>query len=201
MKKYKIIYADPAWNYNGQIYERGGTQNHYKTMDTNEIASLNVEEISDWDSVCFMWATFPKLEDALYVMRCWGFTYKTVAFTWVKKNKKADTPFFGMGKWTRSNAEICLIGVKNNIQRQSASVSQVIISEILEHSKKPDEVRSKIVELMGDLPRIELFARCKTEGWDIFGDEVESDIELFKRGEEKRKEKDLTQKTLFGDGI
>ena len=144
-----------------------------------------------------MWATFPKLENALYVMRCWGFEYKTVAFTWVKKNKKANTPFFGMGKWTRSNAEICLIGIRNKVKRQSASVSQVIISEILEHSKKPDEVRDKIVELIGDLPRIELFARNKTEGWDVFGDEINSDIELFKRGVEKRKEKDLTAGTLF----
>ena len=177
-KKYKIIYADPAWNYNGQIYESGGTQNHYKTMDTNEIASLNVEEISDWDSVCFMWATFPKLEDALYVMRCWGFTYKTVAFTWVKKNKKADSLFWGMGRWTRSNAEICLLAVKGSPKRLDMGVHSVIYAPIDKHSKKPQETRDRIIRLVGDLPKVELFAREVPEGWDVWGNEVESSVAL-----------------------
>lgn len=178
MKRYKIVYADPPWNYNGQIYERGGTENHYETMTTNDIANMNIDDITDWDSVCFMWATFPKLKDALHVMKCWGFDYKTVAFTWVKMNKKADTPFFGMGKWTRSNAEICLLGVKNEISRAKANVSQVIMSPILEHSKKPDETRDLIIQLMGDLPRVELFARQSTIGWDVWGNEVECDVAI-----------------------
>lgn len=178
MKKYKIIYADPPWNYNGQIYERGGAENHYSTMTVRDIADMDIERICDWDAVCFMWATFPKLQEAMYVMRCWGFEYKTVAFTWVKMNKKSDTPFFGMGKWTRSNAEICLIGSKGEIKRDKANVSQVVMSEILEHSKKPDEVRNRIVQLMGDVSRIELFAREKHEGWDVFGNEVISDIQF-----------------------
>ena len=111
-------------------------------------------------------------------MEQWGFTYKTVAFVWVKQNKKADNLFWGMGHWTRSNAELCILATKGNPKRLSASVHQVIMSHIEKHSKKPDETRKRIVELVGDLPRVELFARQKTDGWDVWGNEVESDITI-----------------------
>jgi len=177
-KKYKIIYADPAWTYSGQLFNRGGVKNKYKTLHQRKIEELNVPAISHTDSVCFMWATFPKIEEALYIMRAWGFTYKTVAFSWLKTYKKSGKLFFGMGKWTRANGEICLLGTKGNIKRINASVPQALLHPILEHSVKPQEVRERIVKLMGDIPRIELFARTRTDGWDAWGNEIDNDIEI-----------------------
>lgn len=112
------------------------------------------------------------MQEAFEVLKAWGFTYKTVAFVWVKQNKVSDSLFWGMGYWTRANAEICLIATKGTPKRKSRSVHQVILSHIEEHSKKPDEVRKRIVELCGDVPRIELFARQAAEGWDCWGNEA-----------------------------
>ena len=119
------------------------------------------------------------LPSALRVIESWGFIYNTAAFTWVKKNKKANTWFWGMGNWTRSNPEICLLAIKGKPKRMNASVHSIIDRPILSHSEKPPEVRDKIVQLCGDLPRIELFARDITSGWDVWGDEVEESIKLF----------------------
>lgn len=118
------------------------------------------------------------------MIQAWGFQYKTVAFVWVKQNKKADTLFLGLGHWTRSNAEICLLATRGSVQRRSASVRQIILSHIEKHSKKPDETRDRIVELIGDVPRLELFARQTTPGWDVWGNEIQSNIEM--KEEEKR---------------
>ena len=112
-------------------------------------------------------------------MRAWGFSYKTVAFVWIKQNRKSDSLFWGMGHWTRSNAEFCMLATKGHPKRRSAGVHQVILSHIEEHSKKPEEARRRIVELMGDLPRIELFARASPPGWDVWGNEVEPTIPDF----------------------
>ena len=120
-----------------------------------------------------MWATFPMLREALELIEAWGFEYKTIAFCWVKQNKNSDGIFKGMGYYTRSNAEICLLATRGRVlERKSRSVSSVIISHIERHSKKPAETRDRIVELFGDLPRIELFARETTPGWDCWGNEV-----------------------------
>ena len=95
-----------------------------------------------------------------------------------KEDKKADTLFLGLGHWTRSNAEICLLATKGSVHRKSAYVRQIILSHIERHSKKPDVARDRIVELIGDVPRIELFARQTTPGWDVWGNEIQSDIEM-----------------------
>ena len=119
------------------------------------------------------WVTIPCLLEGLSVLKAWGFTYKTVGFVWVKQNRKADSLFWGMGYWTRSNVELCILATKGHPKRINAAVHQVIVSHIEEHSKKPQEARERIVSLMGDLPRIELFARQSTPGWDVWGNEVE----------------------------
>lgn len=122
----------------------------------------------------------PKLNEVFEVIKNWGFVFKTCGFTWIKKNKKANTNFMGMGRWTRANAELCLIVTKGKPQRVSAGVHSVVESPIEGHSKKPDVVRDKIVELCGDLPRIELFARQKVDGWDCIGNDIdETDIRDF----------------------
>lgn len=174
-KRYDVIYADPPWRF--LTYSEKGknrsAERHYPTMAKVDIQNLPVKRISAKDSVLFLWVTAPCLIEGLELIKAWGFTYKTVAFTWVKQNKRNDKPFMGLGYYTRANAEYCLIATKGKVlKRQSRSVSSVIISHIERHSKKPDEVRKRIVELYGERPRIELFAREKADGWDCFGNEV-----------------------------
>ena len=174
-KKYKIIYADPPWKY--KVYSDKGlgrsAESHYSTMATDEICALPIEKLADRDCVLLMWVTMPCLMDGFRVLEAWGFTYKTVAFTWIKQCRKSDKIFMGMGYYTRANAEYCLLATKGKVlERKSHSVSSVIISHIEQHSKKPDETRKRIVELFGDRPRIELFARQYAGGWDCWGNEV-----------------------------
>ena len=171
--KYNIILADPPWSYRDKAASgKRGSSFKYQTQSNDWIESLPVMDIADKNCALFMWATMPKLHDAFHVMERWGFTYKTVAFTWVKKNKKADSFFWGMGNWTRSNAEVCLLGIKGKPERINASVHSVVYSPVQAHSQKPHEVRKRIVQLMGDIPRIELFARERVDGWDAWGDEI-----------------------------
>ena len=147
-------------------------------MGINELCALPVADLAAPDSALFLWATFPQLPEALRLIEAWGFTYKSVAFVWLKKNRKADSWFYGLGFWTRGNAEICLLAKRGKPKRHSAAVHQFIISPIEQHSKKPDVPRDKIVELAGDLPRVELFARQKCPSWDAWGNEVECDLTL-----------------------
>jgi len=179
LKKYQIIYADPPWSFN--FRQRKGLSDEakgrlYDTMSSDGICNLPIRQLADDDCVLFLWVMNSELPLALRVIADWGFTYKTVAFTWVKTTR--NTYHFGGGNWTRSNPELCLLATKGHISRRSASVRNLIISPLREHSRKPDEVRDYIVSLVGDLPRIELFARQKVEGWDCWGNEVESDIDL-----------------------
>ena len=183
MKKYQIIYADPPWKYDDKIgtnsAKMGGYDKYYKGLSLSEICALPVKDIAEENSILFLWVTMPMLPRAFDVIKSWGFNYKTVAFTWVKQNLKADTIFKGVGRWVMGNAELILLATRGKPKRISKSISQIIMTHRQGHSVKPVEARNKIVELMGDLPRIELFARQKTEGWDVWGNEVESDIELL----------------------
>ena len=185
-KKYNIIYADPPWSYRTWTAKGGhkSASAHYKTMDIEDIKSLPIQDICEKDCVLFIWVTFPNLIEGIDTLSSWGFTYKTCGFVWVKTNKNYNinqtsflpqdsfNTFYGLGYWTRANSELCLIGTKGKIRRQSNSVHQIIYDPIREHSRKPDCTRDKIVELIGDIPRIELFARQKHEGWDAWGNEV-----------------------------
>ena len=171
MKKYQIIYADPPWEW--KTYSKKGrgktSDKHYPLMSLEDLGKLNIP--SDKNCALFLWVQDGHLHNGIHLGEKWGFTYKTIAFVWDKQN-------FGMGYWTRKGSEICLLFTKGHPKRSNAGVRQFISSKVREHSRKPDEVRSGIVKLMGDLPRIELFARQKTEGWDVWGNEVENDIEL-----------------------
>lgn len=174
-KKYAIIYADPPWTfktYSDKGKDRGA-EKHYHCMSKREIQELPVAEIADKDCVLFLWVTWPCIKEGLELIEKWGFRYKTCAFNWVKRNRVSDGWFWGLGFWTRSNSEVCLLATKGHPKRVSKSVHQVCDARVREHSRKPDEVRDRIVELMGDLPRIELFARGKVAGWDVWGDEAE----------------------------
>lgn len=172
-KKYSIIYADPPWNF--KFHKRKSLSNQakhnlYPTMNGKDICNLPIHDISNDNCVLFLWVMNSELPLALNVINSWGFTYKTVAFTWVKTTK--NTYHFGGGNWTRSNPELCLLATKGKISRKSASVRELVVSLLRKHSQKPDEVRDMIIKLVGDLPRIELFARERFEGWDAWGNEI-----------------------------
>ena len=173
-KKYSIIYADPPWSF--KTYSEKGkgrsADNHYPCMKIEDIKALPIDKLCEKDCILFIWVTFPCLQQGLETIKAWGFEYKTCGFTWVKRYERCDKWVIGNGYYTRSNAELCLIATKGRPERISASVSQVIDARRREHSRKPDETRDRIVQLMGDLPRIELFARQYADGWDCWGNEV-----------------------------
>lgn len=173
-KKYNIIYCDVPWHYKDKALAGDrGLLNKYKTLSIPEIKALPVSNIAAEDCCLFFWVTFPQLKEAIPVIESWGFKYKTGGFTWIKTNKKnTDSLFWGMGNWTRSNPELCLLATKGKPKRVAANVHSVIQSPIRSHSEKPPEVRDKIVQLCGDVPRIELFSRHMTPGWDHWGLEV-----------------------------
>lgn len=174
--KYSIILADPPWLYNARNNPQtkfGSGMHIYSGMTTKDLCELPVSEIADTNCALFLWVTFPRLTDGLEVMKAWGFDYKTCAFTWVKTNKNNDKPFFGIGYYTKSNAELCLLGIKGKMKPVSNSVSQIIISPREEHSKKPSIVRDKIDELFGDLNKIELFARQDVANWKSLGNDID----------------------------
>lgn len=186
--KYEIIYADPPWSYADKASAGSrGAAHKYDLMTDYQIERLPVESIAADDCVLFMWATFPRLDLALRVMRAWGFEYKTAAFVWVKTNRVQPSLFMGMGNWTRANAEIVLLGVKGRPKRVNASIRQIVQEPIREHSQKPHEVRQRIVDLMGDRPRVELFAREASTGWDIWGNQAPGSIALFGQANDNNK--------------
>lgn len=172
-KKYQIIYADPPWSYNDKaLAGKRGACCKYPTQSIDWLCKLPVSSITDNNCILFLWVTMPHLNTCQKLIKSWGFIYKTVGFVWIKKNKKADSLFWGMGNWTRANAEVCMLATKGEPKRINAGVHSVITSRIEQHSKKPDIVRKKIIELVGSLPRMELFARQKAPGWDAWGNEI-----------------------------
>ena len=185
MEKYQIIYADPPYKYiQGKSMGTnfaGAADAQYECMPLKDILALPIHTIADDKCILFLWVTFPMLREGLRIVEAWGFEYKTVAFTWVKMNQNNMGMFFGVGYYTKSNAEICLLATKGNAHSlvKDNSISQMIMTPKMKHSRKPIECRDRIVQLTGDIPRIELFARQKVEGWDCWGNEVESDIELI----------------------
>ncbi len=176
-KKYSIIYADPPWSYNDKMSGHSFSLDHeYETQSKNWIVGLPIKDISNKDCVLFLWAVSPQLPEAIEVLKGWGFKYKTLAFCW-SKHTKNQKKVSNLGRWTMGNVELCLLGVKGKPQRITKNIKQLVEAERTRHSQKPEEVRHRIVQLMGDLPRIELFARQKVDGWDVWGNEINTTIQ------------------------
>ena len=182
MKKYQIIYADPPWSYYNDSTAKqncttikGMRRPPYSVMSSESIKKLKIKDISAENSVLFIWTTDYYLEKCLEVIKEWGFQYKTVGFVW---NKKCCF----MGAYTmKSGIELCLLATKGKDTHRLVkkhNVKSLVEVKRTRHSEKPAIIRDKIIELFGDLPRIELFARQKIKGWDVWGNEVKSDIEL-----------------------
>ena len=162
-------------------------------MNVEDIYGLDIQSIAADDCILFLWVTFPCLEQGLETIRRWGFTYKTLGFCWVKRcRKQQEKWFWGLGFWTRANPELCLIATKGHPKRFSKGVHCVVDTPVEAHSKKPDIVRERIVELAGNLPRVELFARQSYPGWVCVGNEIDgmdirdSLIQLREREEKGR---------------
>ena len=171
--RYNVIYADPPWSF--KTYSNKGKdrspEKHYSVMSFKDICNMPVNNIATDNSVLLMWAIDPLLDKAFEVIKAWGFTYKTVAFTWAKLNKTKPGFFTGLGYWTRGNPEMCLLATKGKPKRLSKSVPQLVVEQRREHSRKPD-IMYKHIENLLEGPYIELFARQQKEGWDNYGNEV-----------------------------
>jgi len=179
MKKYQIIYADPAWEYNTKeclaktSILNGELNTHYSTMTLKDLKALDVQSISDKNCMLFLWVVSPMLKEALEVMEAWGFKYATIAFIW---HKQRTNP----GHYTMSECEICLVGKRGTIPtpRGARNVRQFLSEMRGKHSAKPNEIRNRIETMFPTQNKIELFAREKHEGWDVWGNEVECSIAL-----------------------
>lgn len=172
MKKYQIIYADPPWRYRHCASNSRRIENVYPTMILEDIKNLPIP--TDKNSVLYLWATTAKLTEAIDVMKAWGFDYRS-SLVW-------DKGIIGMGYWFRGQHEFLLVGVQGKFSPppQSQRVSSILRQKRAGHSKKPDIIKLLIEGWYPDKTKIELFARQKTEGWDVWGNEVESDVNLSK---------------------
>lgn len=175
-KKYQIIYADPPWNLKYLKETKKGINVYdlpYPTMGDKEIIELPVEQIADTNAVLFLWCVDNKIPLISDIMQGWGFKYVNVGFVWNKIAKTTNGVNATLSKYTRKSCEFCYIGKRGKyIVKKPSTVNQIINIPKEKHSKKPSAIRDRIVKLMGDLPRIELFARQKVDGWDCWGNEV-----------------------------
>jgi N6-adenosine-specific RNA methylase IME4 len=176
-KKYQIIYADPPWSYKNKNTGGSmisGAEKKYPCLSVEEISLIPIKQMADKDSVLFLWATVPLLPEALLVMDAWGYKYKTM-ITWRKIMS------LGMGYWFRGQCEHLLFGTRGKVKAFRLQEANFIQSKAEKHSQKPQAFRELIERATKDMPTrnmIELFARQKTEGWDVWGNEVESDITI-----------------------
>ena len=170
---YGCILADPPWTYDDTADAgKRGAAHKYSLLTDAALQSMPIAQLAAPDCVLFLWATFPKIHEALALIPAWGFVYKTVAFVWVKTSGGATGVAWGMGRWTRSNAELCILATRGRPKRADAGVHQIIFAPPAKHSAKPHETYNRIERLLPPCPRLELFARNERSGWDAWGNEV-----------------------------
>jgi len=177
--KFDIVLADPPWSYNDKSKSHGGgAESHYPCMGVEDICNLPVASLAAENSVLLCWVTMPLLAEGLAVIKAWGYTYKTNAFTWIKTYPGGGFRLFmGMGRYTRANAELCLLATRGKgLPRQNAGIHQVHLHPVLDHSAKPHLFRELIDKLFGTQTRkIELFSRKRVPGWEVWGNQVDRD--------------------------
>ncbi len=177
---YDVVLMDPPWEYsNSKPGDMGAAINHYPTMTDQELRDLDVAALLSRQSVVFMWATAPRLDFAIDLLRHWGLAYRGVAFVWVKTRKDGVTPIGAQGvrpSIVKPTTEYVLAAsvVKKGRPRPLAdeSVPHVVLAAKTGHSRKPDEVHRRIERLYPDASKIELFARREMDGWTVWGNEV-----------------------------
>ncbi len=182
MKKYTLIYADPPWAYRDKANDgERGAGHKYPVMSVNDICRLPVWDLAADDCLLAMWWVPTQPIEALKVIDAWGFRLMTMkGFTWHKTNKHKGNSAIGMGHMTRANSEDCLFAVRGKLPpRMDASICQHITAPRMEHSAKPQQFRDSLVKLLGDVPRIELFARAQDDGWHSWGNQCDQSIQLI----------------------
>lgn len=190
-RKWRVIYADPPWNFENrsELGEDRNANRHYDTMTIEDIMAMPVADIAEDDAVLFMWVTDPTLDQAMHVIRAWGFEYKTVAFYWVKTWESADlecmneTRSFPLstGYITRANPEQMLIASRGSPSKRIHLIDGVLKPDMSirrlqfgargVHSQKPAKFYN-LIERLYDGPYLELFARTRREGWGSWGNQV-----------------------------
>ena len=179
-RKFEIIYADPPWDYKGQLQhagpgskDTGGAVRHYSTVTLNDLKTLEIKRIASNSCLLFMWATSPHLDQAIDLGKEWGFNWATIAFVW-------DKVRVNPGFYTMSQCELCLVFKRGKIPtpRGARNIRQMVVSKRGHHSRKPDEVRSRIEEMFPEQEKIELFSRTPARGWEVWGDEVALDPQV-----------------------
>ena len=169
--QFEIVYADPPWDYRGQLQhagagsgDTGGAARHYPTVSLKALAALDIPRIRAQNSLLFMWSSSPHLDQAIELGKRWGFAWATVAFVW---DKQRVNPGF----YTLSQCELCLVFKHGRIPapRGARNVRQLVSEKRSGHSRKPDEVRRRIDAMFPDARKIELFARDRTDGWTAWG--------------------------------
>ena len=169
MKKYKTIIADPPWRYGDRLSPKHGRIT-YETMSVEEIKALQVNDIAEDGCHLYLWVTNSFIKQGFEILEAWGFTYKTI-ITWIKPN------YLGLGHYWRNNTEHCLFATKGKSKVRRKDMWNVFIAPKRKHSAKPVEFMG-CVEEMSEKPRLEMFSRCKRDGWDSWGNEIDSDIEI-----------------------
>lgn len=178
-KKYDVIIADPPWAYYGDPNKNQAAGKHYQLMSVDEMARLTWPLANR--GVLFMWATSPKLTDALALGSLLGLTYRGIAFVWVKTNREGK-PVGAQGvrpSIIKPTTELVLafsrIAKGRPMPLLSESVPQVVMARRGRHSEKPRVVQDRITQLYGDVARLEMFARERYAGWDAWGNEIDED--------------------------
>ena len=183
--EYNVILADPPWHFNnysadtpGMIHDRSrGANRYYPTMITGDICNLQVPSADN--AILFLWACWPMLPDAMQVIEAWGFKYKTLAWIWIKSNPTGFGFNMGMGYYTRSNSEPCLLAVKGKMHKpKNRGIMSLIYAPVLQHSRKPDDQYRKIEALYPNMDYLEMFARRPWTNWTQWGNEINTNIEI-----------------------
>lgn len=180
-KKYKLIYCDPPWRFNNK--NTGGSMKSsaeakYNTMTIEDLKNLDVESLCDDDCVLIMWWVGSMPQEAIDLVNAWGFKLKNMnGFVWKKLTKRL-LDFFGMGFWTRAGSESAIIATRGKPKPASRSIRAVQSAVVGRHSEKPQKFRDLAVELVGDVPRLEMFSRGEFEGWDVFGNQCQGSIKI-----------------------
>jgi N6-adenosine-specific RNA methylase IME4 len=163
---FPILYVDPPWRYEHVETESRAIENHYPTMSHDDLCALPVNQAATDDAVMFMWATSPKLAEAMHLLDAWGFTYRT-CMVWVKDK-------IGMGYYARQQHELLLIAVKGNPPTPAPSdrPASVVNAPRNEHSAKPDVFAALIERMYPTLPKLEMFCRSPRDGWHVWGNQA-----------------------------
>lgn len=206
-RKWKIIYADPPWAFENrsELGEDRNANQHYDTMTIDEMMDMPVADIADDDAALIMWVTGPTLDQAMHLIRSWGFTYKTLLFVWPKTWEAADltqlheTKSFpiGTGYISRSNPELVLIATRGEPTRRIHNMDGVLKKDMTirqlqfaargVHSQKPEKFYG-LIERLYEGPYLELFARTRRPGWGAWGNQV-GGLEDGTAGKKRKKAK------------